>query len=128
MSAEQQKPVQPAKYQQWETVGEEKVLSYPDFRLHFVKQEPGPLYPGSTTRRLGPSSFFRITHGGEDVEVRWSPGTGELTGQPFRVGGKEYILEMMISVFQKRHGGEYEVVISPAQAWEKVRFGVNREG
>ena len=110
-----------ARYGRWETYSSTNVLKYPDFELRFIGSERGPLFPGSTTHRMGDIYKFRITTKEAQQDVSWSSGTGDIGPISFEIGGESYILEMVHSVIFDGFVSRDKVMLWRKSEWQSRR-------
>ena len=112
-------PVKLHEFGRWHPYYENRIMPFPGFTLIFKGMEPGDLYPGSTTRRLGGRFKFFASSGSSSANITWSSGTGDIGPSGFRLDGKDYILEMVTSETASGFVDENKVMVWPIAEWEK---------
>lgn len=85
-------------------------VDFPDFTLEFVgtRRVTTPQYPRGFLYY-----DFTVTSGDEQQTVAWSSGTGDIGPQPFQVGDKDFLLELVFSESLGQLGENELVIIAP---------------
>jgi hypothetical protein len=85
-------------------------VDFPDFTLEFAgtRRVTTPHYPRGFLYY-----DFTVTSGDEQQTVAWTSGTGDIGPQPFQVGDKVFLLELVFSESLDQLGENELVIIAP---------------